>query len=190
MKTRLAMIILLFVHGCGTSQPALRTYTLYSRNVTAPHRTTYRDATIKVAYPRSVKEKESNKMYYSYSSAERGAYQNSRWSNTLNLLLQGVLVDALVQSKNFKAVLPYTSSLSEDYRLESYIFAFSHSVRGSSSYAIVSLQFNVIDNRTGSLVKSKKFNYREPTPTIDAEGYVKATNTIMARLSRDLLRWL
>ena len=39
-------------------------------------------------------------------------------------------------------------------------------------------------------MKSKKFTYKIPTTTIDAKGYVKATNVALDRLSRDLVKWL
>jgi len=90
----------------------------------------------------------------------------------------------------FRAVLPYTSSLHENYRLESSIFDFSHHIRGASSFAVVSIQFTFISVDTGRLIKSRRFTYREPTTTTDAKGYADATNKIMERLSSDLLRWL
>ncbi|MCW8821560.1 MAG: ABC-type transport auxiliary lipoprotein family protein, partial [Sulfurovum sp.] len=93
-------------------------------------------------------------------------------------------------SRLFKVVLLDSSTAEEDYRLESTIFAFHHRVRESESDAIVSIQFNLINIGTGRLVKSKRFSYREATPTLDAKGYVSATNRIMVMLSKDLLQWL
>lgn len=141
-------------------------------------------------YPQSLKEKTSQKMSYSYSSAEQGVYQNSQWSNNIGKLLEGTFIQALDGSRLFKAVLPYSSTVQEDYRLESNIFAFSHQVRGEQSHALVSMQFSLINTDTGKLVKTKRFSYRVVTKTIDAKGYVEATNEAVERLTKDLLRWL
>ena len=185
----IVLIILIGLLGC-TKAPALKIYSLEIPAVGVVHSSPYRSKSIKVAYPQSLKEQVSQKMYFSYSSSDRGNYQNSEWSNSVSKLLQGTIIEVLDSSKLFKAVLFDTSTANEDYRLESTVFAFSHSVRGSSSYALVSIQFNLIDTNTGRLVKSKRFSYREATSTADARGYAAATNVALARLSRDLMAWL
>jgi cholesterol transport system auxiliary component len=190
MRTILFIAVLLAISGCSSKQPSLKVYTLHAQATHVSYHKYRKHKTIRVSYSRSIKEKASYKMRYSYSASEQGTYQNSQWSNNLGRLLQGVLIESLARSHMFKAVLPYTSTLREDYRLESSIFDFSHHIRGKSSYAIVSIQFNLIDIGTGRLLKSKRFTYREPTVTTDAKGYVEATNRIMTKLSQELLRWL
>ena len=73
---------------------------------------------------------------------------------------------------------------------ESNIFAFEHQVRGEASHSIVSIQFTLIDADTGKLVKSKRFSYKEPTISTDAQGYANATNRAIEKLSRELIVWL
>lgn len=183
------IIILIGVLGC-TKQPALKVYDLDTPAVSTIHGNTYKHKTIKVTYPQSLKNKLTQKMNFSYSSMESGTYQNSEWSNNMRKLLQGTFVEVLDKSKLFKAVLSDTSTVKEDYRLESNIFAFEHSVRGTASNAVVSIQFNLISTETGRLVKTKRFTYKETTPTTDAKGYVTATNRVIVKLSEDLLKWL
>ena len=129
-------------------------------------------------------------MNFSYSSIDRGTYQNSEWSNNMSKLLQGTLIEVLDESRLFKVVLTDTSTAREDYRLESNIFAFEHRVRGTQSHAVVSIQFNLISVESGGMVKSKRFTYSEATPSIDAKGYVTATNVAVSKLSSDLVSWL
>jgi cholesterol transport system auxiliary component len=150
----------------------------------------YKDKSIKVSFPQSIKEPMSEKMQFSYAANDKGTYQNSQWSNDMNRLLQGVLIEVLDRSRLFKVVLSDMSTLQESYRLESTVFDFEHQVRGKDSYAVVSIQFTLINADTGRLAKSKRFSYQERTPTIDAKGYAIATNRIMIRLSDDLLKWI
>lgn len=188
-KPLVFIIILIGLVGC-TKEPALKVYSLNTPAVSAVYGNTYKNKSIKITYPQSLKDRVSQKMNFSYSSIDSGNYQNSEWSNNMRKLLQGTFVEVLDQSKLFKVVLSDTSTVKEDYRLESNIFAFQHRVRGEHSDAVVSIQFNLINTETGNLVKSKRFSYAEATPTTDAKGYVSATNKIMIKLGDDLLKWI
>jgi cholesterol transport system auxiliary component len=186
------LIVSLFVlSGCAMKEASpLKVYTLDAGTVAPVSYSSHRSQTIKVSYPQTLKDKLTNGMSYSYSSSERGEYENSQWSNNTGKLIQGNIIQILVQSRIFKAVLPYASTAGEDLRLESTVFDFSHHVRGKASYAIVSIQFNLINTDSGKLIKTKRFVYKENTKTIDARGYVEATNRAMTRLSMDLTGWL
>lgn len=191
IKKFFLLVSLLILSGCSIKEAApLKVYTLDAGSVSSVSHSNHRLQTIKVSYPQALKDTLTNGMAYSYSNAERGVYQNSQWSNNAGKLLQGNIIQILTQSRIFKAVLPYESTAGEDLRLESIVFDFSHHVRGDSSYAVVSIQFNLINTDTGKLIKTKRFSYKENTQTLDARGYVEATNRAMTRLSRDLVEWL
>lgn len=183
------IIILIGLLGC-TKEPALKVYSLDIAPVSTVHSNNYKSKSIKITYPQSLKDHISQKMNFSYSSIDSGNYQNSEWSNNMSKILQGTFIEVLDGSKLFKVVLSDTSTAKEDYRLESTIFAFYHRVREAESHAVVSIQFNLISTETGNLVKSKRFSYKESTPTTDAKGYVTATNVAVTKLSRDLVAWL
>jgi cholesterol transport system auxiliary component len=191
MKYLLSIFILFIISACSLKDaPVLNRYTLGTQSIMVVTHSSYHNKTIKVSFPQTLKEKISTKIHYSYSSSQRGVYQNSQWSNNIGKLLQGSVIQILDESRLFKAVLPYESTAGEDFRLESTLFDFSHYLRGDASYAVVSLQFALIDSYTGRLLKTKRFSYKEDTITINAKGYVEATQKIMNRLSRDLLAWL
>lgn len=189
MRSIVVIGICIGLIGC-TKAPALKVYSLNVPNVEATHHSSYSRKSVKVTYPQSLREQMSQKMNFSYSFNDRGTYQNSEWSNDMSRLLQGTFIEVLDSAKLFKMVLSDTTTLKENYRLESNIFAFEHRVRGSASHSIISIQFTLINADTGKLVKSKRFSYAEPTPTINAEGYANATNKILSRLSQDVLQWL
>jgi len=190
MKYITGALLLIFLAGCSTKMTPLKTYTLQTPEVKTIYKKSYQNKTIKVMQPLSLKEKMSDKMYFSYSPMQQGAYLNSKWSNNLGKLVQGTLMYTLQSSGMFKGVVSYDSTAQADYRLESTVFDFSHHVRGDASDAVVSLQFNLVSTHTGKLIKSKRFSYREVTKTTDAEGYVQASNRAVERLSKDLLLWL
>jgi cholesterol transport system auxiliary component len=170
--------------------PVMKTYSFIVPNVSSVSNGQYRNKILKVSYPVALSEKVNNKMYYSYSLSDRGAYMNSRWSNDVGKMLQGDMIQVLAQSGLFKVVVPFASDVKENLRLESSIFDFSHHIRGEASYAIVSVQCTLMNAETGILVKAKRFSYKEYTTTTDARGYAEATNKIMVKFSRDLLLWM
>jgi len=181
----------LLLSGCSFKEaPVMKVYTLATPPVAAVSSARYRNKILKVSYPVALNAKLGDEMHYSYSLSDRGTYLNSRWSNDVGRLLQGNIIQVLSQARLFKVVVPYASDVKENLRLEATIFDFSHHVRGEASYAIVSIQFTLMDAETGKLLKARRFSYREATPTIDAKGYVEATNRIMAKLSQDLIAWL
>lgn len=189
MKQIIIAIVLIGFMGCSKA-PVLKVYTLNAPSVDTRYSAQYKNKSIKISYPQSIKEPLSENMQFSYGLNDRGAYQNSQWSNNISKLIQGALIDVLDSSRLFRVVLSDTSTLQENYRLETNIFEFEHKIRGTASYADVSIQFTLINADSGSLAKSKRFSYRENTLTKDAKGYANATNKIMQRLSADLLNWL
>ncbi len=188
-KIVVTMSIILGLVGC-TQAPTMKVYSLKVPPVNALSASAYKSKVLKVTFPASLREQMSEKMNFSYSDSDYGTYMNSQWSNNMSKLLQGTLIDILSKSKLFKAVLADTSTLKENYRLESNIFTFEHQVRGKQSHSVISISFALIDADTGKLMKSKRFSYAEPTPTVDAKGYALATNKALTHLSQDLLRWL
>jgi cholesterol transport system auxiliary component len=190
MKYIIWIAIFLFLQGCSVKQSPMKAYTLDGDTNQKAYSYKFKDKTIKVAYPQGLKEKMGRNMQFSYSNTEYGSYQNSQWSNTIGQLLQGTFIQTLQQSELFRGVFSYTSTAQADYRLESTIFDFSHRVRGKTSYAIVSIQFALIDSNGGQMVKSRLFRYAVPTETTNAKGYVDATNIAMGMLSKDSIAWL
>lgn len=188
-KHLVLIIVLVGLVGC-TKAPALKVYSLNVAPIKSVQSRTFKNKSIKVSYPQSLKEEMSQKMNFSYSMSDRGSYQNSEWSNLMSKLLQGTFIEVIDSANIFKVVLSDTSSLKENYRLESNVYAFEHQVRGTQSHAIISVQFTLINADIGKLLKSKRFFYKEETPTVNAEGYAQATNIAMANLSRDLVGWL
>ncbi len=185
----LTSILILGFLGC-TQAPALKVYSLGVIPMSKLTHLPYRNKVLQVSYPESLRENMSQKMNFSYSESDYGTYLNSEWSNHMSKLLQGTIMDVLASSKLFKTVLSDSTTLHVNYRLESDIFAFEHRVRGTESYAVVSIQFTLINADTGRLIKSKRFSYKEATMSTNAKGYAHATNVAIAKLSGDLLRWL
>jgi cholesterol transport system auxiliary component len=193
MRHSVAILVVLVVGlgGCSSKEAPMKSFVLQTpQDIPRVSSSRFRQKSIQVTHPESLKEKMNQDMHFSYSASEQGSYLHSQWSNDTGKLLQGITIQTLVQSGLFKGVVSYESTAQADYRLESTVFDLSHRVRGKASDAIVSIQYHLISATTGKLIKNRRFNYIIPTKTTDAEGYAEATNEAMRRLSRDLIRWL
>ncbi len=169
----------------------IRTYSLNPDfNFSKLSHSTYRDKSIKIAYPANIKGKASTSIFFSYSKIEEGAYQNAIWSASNSQLVANSVIRALEKGAIFKTVIDYTSLANTDYFLESEVYDFYHKVREDLSLSIVSIRFDLIDTDNNLLVKSRKFTYEIPTETVNALGYVKATNIALEKLTSDLVKWL
>ena len=192
-KIRIVILILILqvLTGCSLKEaPPLSLYTLIPPKVEPFSHSPYRNKVAKVSFPLSAKQPLTYKMAYTYGMREWGYYQNSQWANNIGKLIEGNLIQILQNSKIYRAAVPFQSSVPENYRLESVVHDFYHYVGSDDSYAVVSIEFSLVDMRSGKLVKNRRFTYREPTPSINAKGYAAAVNHAMKKLSRDILRWL
>jgi len=191
-KRIIALLVTLWIFGgCSLKEaPPLNLYTFPTPIMEPAEWAPTQGKILKVAFPLSLKEPLTYKMAYAYDNDQCGYYQNSQWSNHVNKMLQGYLIQTLIKSGLFKAVVSDKSSIPEDQRLESMVYDFTHRINGTSSYADISIEFALMDMRSGKLIRRIRLTYAEPTPTIDAKGYVTATHRALQKLSQDLIRWL
>jgi len=182
---------MLLLSGCAMKSSEMRTYSLNpDLNFSKLSHAVYRDKSIKIAYPTNIKGKTSSSIYFSYSKIEEGKYQNAIWNSSNSQLLINGIIRALEKGAVFKTVVDYTSLANTDYLLESEVYDFYHKVRKNLSISVLSIRFDLIDADYNRLVKSRKFTYEIPTKTVDALGYVKATNIALEKLTVDLVKWL
>jgi len=181
----------LLLSGCAMKSSELQTYSLNpDLNFSKLSHAVYRDKSIKIAYPTNIKGKTSSSIYFSYSKIQEGKYQNAIWNSSNSQLLINGIIRALEKGAVFKTVIDYTSLANTDYLLESEVYDFYHKVRKNLSVSVLSIRFDLIDTDYNRLVKSRKFTYEVPTQTVDALGYVKATNIALEKLTADLVKWL
>ncbi|MBN2825928.1 MAG: membrane integrity-associated transporter subunit PqiC, partial [Campylobacterales bacterium] len=86
--------------------------------------------------------------------------------------------------------LNYSSYVSSDYLLEIFIHEMHHRIYDNHSQAVVSIKLNVLDNQSRRMLKTQRFNYRIPTATQDAKGYIEANQKAFNRFQRDMMEWI
>jgi len=183
-------ISILIFGGCSSKNPPMKRYLLEPDFSFGRVHSKYSDSSIKVSYPNDIIGRSGTDIYYSYSKLEDDNYQNSSWSSSSSQLISSIIVRALERGRVFDSIVDYRSVATTDYLLESEVYYLYHKIRKDISLSIVTIRFDLIDLSTNKLIKSRRFSYEIPTKSVDAIGYVKATNIALERLSSDLVKWL
>ena len=181
----------LILSGCTYKRlPALQTYMLHMPNTIQVSRSKYREKVVKVAYPYTFGSTLSDKIMYTYDTSKRSSYKHSRWAYDVTDMLYALWLEALQKARLFKSVVPYSSFVHENLRLESTVYDIVHRIDHGDSQAILSVGFLLIDSDSGKLIKAKRFEYTIKTETVDAKGFVKALDRAVTLLVRDLIVWI
>jgi len=184
--------ILLLASGCATqSSPPVTEYALSPHALPGQAQKTKLPLTIRVSPVEASRIYQVPDLYYVEAGYQRNPYAYNRWVDAPVRMLQLVLQDRLEQSGLFKAVLPSSSSLAADLRLEITLYDFSqHLGQDNSSEGVVRLQAYLIDTRKGRLLGEQQFVSRVPATSNSAEGGVAAINAAVSDILPQLIDWL
>lgn len=184
--------VMLFVAGCATQPaPPVTEYALAPALDTARPAKVNRPFAIKVAPIEASRIYQTSDFYYVDAGYQHNPYAYSRWVDAPVRMLQLVLQDRLEQSGLFKAVLPSSSMLPAELRLEITLYDFSHHLgEAGASEGVVRLQVYLVDIKKGRLLASQQFAARVPATGKSAAGGVSAINAAVSDILSRLIDWL
>ena len=196
MKTFYAIILLtiatLFV-GCAakTTRP-ITLYTLRGDDAAATHYAhRFAGKTLRIMTPVSTKTIRTRKILYARMPQQCDAYAYSRWSDTPNHLIAAVLRSCLERSGIFKAVTDADSRADADLILESHLERFYQRFTAQGeAYAVIGLDFLLIDAHSRRVIATHSLRYRIPAPTPDAKGGVEAFEKGIRKSAEEVAQWL
>ena len=121
----------------------------------------------------------------------QNSYAYSCWSDSPTTMLFLILQEALENSGQFKAVVPYSSLSQADLLLESTLYDLSHRINeDGTSDGIIKVHFNLVDIKTKKVIASREFTSSVQVSTKNAEGAVAALNKAASLVTQDLIGWL
>jgi ABC-type uncharacterized transport system auxiliary subunit len=187
MKRYLLAIFIILLSGCTTNLEPLQEYNLYTP---APIHSSYtKNQTITISMPKFLHNQNSKHIYYSYNDIEQNAYLNSQYSDLLGKMLYATIYEYIDSSGLFANVVGYSSGVDSDLRLQLIVQDISHHIRDNHSYAHMKIKALLINNQN-KIIKTHQFEYKIPTTTLNAKGYIQALNIANKKFLRDLLRFI
>jgi ABC-type uncharacterized transport system auxiliary subunit len=176
----LMSLLSLCLAGCGSGRP-IRYYT--SPVAVAPTLTTS-------AYPVSIlvgnvagpEIFEDTPIAYRIGTNEIGTYEYSRWVEPPVQIVQGQLVRMLRDSGDYQSVATVGSDSQGQYLIRGRLHDFEE-VDSTGIATLVSMEFELIDRKSGRVVWSHVYSQTEPVQGKEISGVVTALN---ANLNRGL----
>jgi cholesterol transport system auxiliary component len=199
MKNRnffLLALLLIGITGCaGEKLPPVSTYTLYPALDTfhlPESREAKPEGILMLGRVRSSQVFNGREIIYSDPRYGQNSYTYSRWSDSPATMLLLIFQEALEKSGHYIAVVPYLSQSESDFLLESTLLDFSHRLNDDgTSDGFIRMRFNLIDNNTNRVIKSRDFISTVPVASpINAGGAVAALNKAATIITQEVIDWL
>jgi len=116
-------------------------------------------------------------------------YAKNQWADTPTKMLQSLIVEALQDTKHFKAVVTPAYMGTFDYSLNMQLITLSQNFLVSPSEMHLKATLQLVSNASGNVVAAKTFDYVEPTPLQSPLGGVLATNRAVGKMMQDISRF-
>jgi ABC-type uncharacterized transport system auxiliary subunit len=174
----LLMLCALILSGCGHPK-AIRYYTVQS--ATAPAVSTNGQSVSLVVGTISGPEIfRGSPIAYRIGTNEVGTYQYSQWVEPPVVLVQNSLIRVLKASGNYQSVASLGSSADGQYLVRGRLYDFEE-VDGGSITGLVSMEFELLDRKSGKIVWSHFYSQSEPVQGKEMSAIVTALDVNLDR---------
>jgi ABC-type uncharacterized transport system auxiliary subunit len=117
---------------------------------------------------------------YRIGSNEIGTYQYSQWAQPPVEILQGNLIRVLRATGNYQSVSSLGSTSNGQYVVRGRLYDFEE-VDGASISALVSMEFELYERKSGKVVWSHYYSQSEPVQGKEMSAIVSALDTNLDR---------
>jgi ABC-type uncharacterized transport system auxiliary subunit len=127
-----------------------------------------------------------DRIVYGGPGEQMGTYEYQRWAEPPTDMMQVVLLRALRSSGRFRAVYAQRSDVNGDFLLRGRIYDFRE-VDESPMAARVTVEFEMVDLKTGATVWTHHYRYDEPVNKKDVPAVVAALDRNVQRCVKQVL---
>jgi ABC-type uncharacterized transport system auxiliary subunit len=174
----LMLLFALILSGCGHPK-AIRYYTIQS--ATAPAASTNAQSVSLVVGTISGPEIfRGSPIAYRIGTNEIGTYQYSQWVEPPVMLVHSGLIRVLKASGNYKSVASLGSSADGQYLVRGRLYDFEE-VDGGSITGLVSMEFELLDRKSGKIVWTHFYSQSEPVQGKEISAIVTALDVNLDR---------
>ena len=145
---------------------------------------------IVVALPNAAPGFDSTRMVYLRQPQALHAYAFAEWVDTPARLLLPLMVQAVQQTRAFRAVLQAPSSATGAMRLETELLRLQHDHTLAPSEVRLSLRAVLLDTATRQPLATREFDARVPAPSDSPAGCVAAAATATRQVLAELATYV
>ena len=143
-----------------------------------------------VALPNAAPGFDSTRMVYLRQPQALQAYAFAEWVDTPARLLLPMMVQAVQQTRAFRAVLQAPSSATGAMRLETELLRLQHDYTLAPSEVRLSLRAVLLDTATRQPLATREFDARVPAPSDSPAGCVAAAATATRQVLAELATYV
>jgi len=191
-KVYILLSLAILFSGCTTSIPKITKYKISSNvNVNKQINSTCKSKSIKVSSAFTSSSLMSKDMSYVQGDSKVFEYSESAWLNNPNRAVSRELMKMLRDINVYKSVQDSKSRSIADLIVESTLEEFTqyYTTDLDKSYALVQINFSIIEAKTNKVLSAKTFKSKVKSKTLDAEGGVEALNVALNTLLKESSIW-
>jgi len=169
----------------GASAPA--TFDLEAPQVERMHA---RGIQVTVYPPVAVKTIDTVEILVKGGNGRVAYFSGAAWGDRLPALFQARLVQTLANSGAFRAVLTNQDRVTGDLSLAIEIRDFQVDATSGSAEAVVDVYVKLVDERTSSVVTTKRFHASVAAASTDPNAGIHALNTAFQQVAAEITTWV
>jgi cholesterol transport system auxiliary component len=143
-----------------------------------------------VSQPQAEPGFETQRMVYVKRPFELEYYAVNQWADTPVRMFAPLMIHALTRSEVWRAVIPLPSSISGDYRLDTYGFLLQQEFLQQPSRVRVTARLQLVDLKESTILGTRAFEVVENAPSENAYGGVLAANRAVTGFVDQIVPWL
>jgi len=149
-----------------------------------------RSVQLMIAPPVAVKTIDTDEILVKSANGRVAYYSGMAWGDRLPRLFQARLVESLANSGAFRAVLTNQDRVSGDLSLAIEIRDFQVETAATGSEAVIDVYVKLVNERSNSVMTTKRFRAREKASSQDPGAGVEALNSAFQQIVRDIVSWV
>lgn len=181
----LALLVLGIAAGCGASRPS-NYYQLSVPGAVAPATAQPLPVTIVVALPAAPDLYRDNRLVYAVGDQKIGAYEYERWIGPPPELIRDVILRNLRASGRYQGVYTPQGKAGGDYTLRTRLYEFKEQDSGSSLTGRLTMDVELLNNKTGDTVWQTYYNHDEPISAKTVPDVVASLNRNVQMAANDI----
>ncbi|WP_339799861.1 ABC-type transport auxiliary lipoprotein family protein [uncultured Marinobacter sp.] len=190
-RALLATVLTTTLAGCTVfpAREVPRQFALAEPEVTAKERIA-RSVILRVDTPVAASPLDTSRIVVRQDSGELAIYGGSRWRQPATDLVRDQLIEALRQSQGFTGVVNEISRSRSDWSLLTDLGQFQVVYENGSPVATVRLDAQLMDERSRSLLSTRRFEARQASTDESLEAVVAAFSRATNQMAKDVVAWI
>ncbi len=117
------------------------------------------------------------------------AYAGMRWEDELPIVFRNRLIDDLRRAQAYRTIVNDKTSVVTDRSLRTDIQAYQIQFSDQQAFAIISVDANLYNNATSTVIDSRRFSVNAPLKTVELSEVVPTLAALNEQINAQIIQW-